>query len=91
MTKGWRSRGETVKLINAVPAAKHGGGGIMLGGCFAASCSGTLHGMMKKEDYLQIIQIHLESTARCLKLGYRVQIHIKASGMAFPKLRCQPC
>lgn len=39
---------------------------ILLWGCSAASGTGTLkkvNGTMKEEDYLQILQLHLKSTA----------------------------
>lgn len=47
---------------------------IMLWGCVAASGAGTLYkvdGIRKKEDCLQILQIHLKSSAKWLKLGHR--------------------
>lgn len=37
---------------------------------FAASGTSTLHKVMKTEDYLQILQIHLSSAAWQLKLGH---------------------
>lgn len=46
---------------------------LMLWGCVAASCMGTLHkvdGIMAKKGYLQILQRHLKSTTRWLKLGH---------------------
>lgn len=52
------------KSKNTVPTVKHGCGSIMLWGHFAAG-TGTLHkvdGTMK-EDYLQILQLHHNSTA----------------------------
>ena len=53
---------------------KHGAGSIMLWGCFAASGSGALkkvNGIMKKEDFLQILQENLKSSARRLGFGCR--------------------
>lgn len=67
-----RSKGGTFKPKNTVPTAEHGGGSIMFWGCFAASGTGTLHkidGIMKEEDYLQILQLHLRSAASWLNLG----------------------
>ena len=55
-----------------VPTVKHGGGSIMLWGCFAASGSGALkkvNGIMWKVNYLQILQDSLELLARVLGLG----------------------
>ena len=51
---------------------KHGGGSIMLCGCFAAGRTGTLHkieGSMKLEDYVDILKQHLKTSVRKLKLG----------------------
>lgn len=51
----------------------NGGGSVMLWVYFAASCSGTLYkvgGIVKKENYLQILQRHLRWTARWLKLEH---------------------
>lgn len=39
----WGSKGEALKPKNTVPAAKHGGGSIMLRGCFAVRRTGILH------------------------------------------------
>lgn len=53
MRNVWRSKGEALNPKNTVPIAKHGGGSIMLSGCYAASCPGTFHkidGIMKNED-----------------------------------------
>lgn len=45
-----------------MPTVKHNGDSIMLWGCFAAIGTGALskiHGIMKKEDYLDILQRNL--------------------------------
>lgn len=43
---------------------------MVLRGCFAASGTDALHevdGVVKKEDYFQILQLHLKSTVRRLE------------------------
>lgn len=60
------SKSEIFKSKNTVPAVKHGSGSIMLGGCFAASNTGTLQvdEIIKKGDYLQILQLHSKSITK---------------------------
>lgn len=51
-----------------MPVAKHGGGSIMLQGCFAGKAIDTLqkiHGIMRKEDYIE----HVKISARKVQLG----------------------
>ena len=62
---GWRE-GETFNPNNTIPSVKHGGSSIMLWSCFAANRSADLkkvNGIMKKEDYLQILQDKPQSYA----------------------------
>lgn len=50
------------------PTVKHGGGSIMLCGCFATiAIADTSDGIMK-EAYPQILKLHLKFTNRWLKL-----------------------
>uniref|UniRef100_A0A3Q0QZG2 Uncharacterized protein n=1 Tax=Amphilophus citrinellus TaxID=61819 RepID=A0A3Q0QZG2_AMPCI len=53
-------------------SVKHGGGSIMLSGCFTASGTATLHKVygIIQEGFLNIFQLHLKSTATWLKLGH---------------------
>ena len=51
---------------------KHGGGSIMLWGCFAAGGTGALHkidGIMREGNYVDILTQHLNTSVRTLKLG----------------------
>ncbi len=67
----WRQDGEAFNPKNTVPTVKHGGGNIMLWGCFSSSGPGKLvriHGIMKKEDYCDILQQNLKPSAKELKL-----------------------
>ena len=48
------------------------GGSIMLWECFAAGGTGALHkidGIMREENYVDILKQHLKTSVRKLKLG----------------------
>lgn len=68
----WRKKGEALKPQNTTPTVKYRGGSIMLWSCFAAKGTHALHkvdGILRKENYLDILKQHLKTSARKMKLG----------------------
>jgi transposase len=68
----WRKKKDEYNPKSTIPTVKHGGGTIMLWGCFAAGGTGALHkidGIMRKENYVDILKQHLKTSVRKLKLG----------------------
>ncbi len=70
----WRKPGTAHHLSNTVPTVKHGGGSIMLCGCFSAAGTGRLvaiEGKMNAAKYRDILDENLLQSAQDLRLGRR--------------------
>ena len=58
----WRKTGTRYNIENLMPTVKHGGGGIMVWGCFSALGLGSLvriEGKMDHRDYINILKNNL--------------------------------
>ena len=68
----WRAKNTEYNPKNTIPTVKHGGGSIMLWGCFSAKGTGQLHrieGRMDGAMYRGILDQHLLPSVRELKMG----------------------
>ncbi|KAL0147233.1 hypothetical protein M9458_057459 [Cirrhinus mrigala] len=70
----WSDETNFLALILSVPTVKHGGGSIMLWGCFSAAGTGRLvaiEGKMNAAKYRDILDENLLQSAQDLRLGRR--------------------
>ena len=71
-TRVWRKRNAEYNPKNTIPTVKHGGGNLMLWGCFSAKGAGQLHhieGRMNEPKYQEILGDNLLPSVRALKMG----------------------
>lgn len=68
--KIWREKNTSLSAHNLVPTFKHGGGSVMVWGCFSAAGVGNLHfidGIMTAKGYINILKKNLKQSAE--KMG----------------------
>jgi hypothetical protein len=68
----WRRMNEAYQEKNTLPTVKHGGGSVMLWGCFASSGTGNLHRVeeiMDSDKYQDILAKNITQSTKKLKLG----------------------
>ncbi|KAI4899858.1 hypothetical protein NFI96_010932, partial [Prochilodus magdalenae] len=68
----WRTKNDEYHPKNNIPTVKHGGGSIMLWGCFSAHGTGRLHCIKERMTgamYCEILGNNLLPSVRALKMG----------------------
>ncbi|KAI4893104.1 hypothetical protein NFI96_020620, partial [Prochilodus magdalenae] len=70
----WRRKNQAYEQKNTLPTVKHGGGSIMLWGCFASNDTGKLQrvqGTMNSLQYQEILEENVMESVTNLRLGRR--------------------
>ena len=65
----WRKRNAEYNPKNTIPNVKHGGGNLMLWGCFSAKGTGRLHRIEGRMNGGEIMGDNLLPSVRALKIG----------------------
>ena len=70
----WRKQGESLNTKNLIPTVKHGGGNVMIWGCFSSNGAGTHEFVTDKMNqwvYQEILSRNVKTSASKLRLGRR--------------------
>lgn len=70
----WRKSGEALQMRNLNPTVKHGGGSVMIWGCFSSAGTGNhefVDGIMNQHMYQGILDRNVKQSATKLCLGRR--------------------
>jgi hypothetical protein len=68
----WRKKVGGLQAENTIPTLKHGGGSIMGVLCCRRDwCTSQIDGIMREDNYVDILKHHLKTSFRKLKLGHK--------------------
>ena len=67
----WRKKGEACKPKNTIPTVKHGWQHQVVWVCCCRRdwCTSQIDGIMREDNYVDILKLHLKTSVRKLKLG----------------------